>query len=234
MRVDIWSDVRCPFCYIGKHKFEKALEQFKYKDNIEVIWHSFELDPNLKTEPNKDAAEHLGEIKGQTKEWGKQMHAHVSQIAKEAGLEFNLDNSVVANSFNAHRLIQLAKVRGLGNEMEEKLFKAYFTDGKNIDNSQALLELGIGIGLDKQEVAEVLNGDAYADAVHKDEAQAEIIGIRGVPFFIMNNQYSVSGAQSPETFLRTLEQAWSAYATMDIDSLNTIDEDSSCGIDGSC
>ena len=130
MKIDIWSDVRCPFCYIGKRKFEKALSQFEHKDKVEVEWHSFELDPNAKTVPGKNAIEYLAEIKGQTKEWAVEMSNYVTQTAAEIGLDFNMEQQVVANSFNAHRLIQLAKSLGLGDQAEESLFAAHFTHGK--------------------------------------------------------------------------------------------------------
>lgn len=209
MKVDIWSDVRCPFCYIGKRKFENALEKFLYKNEIEVNWHSFELDPSVATNPGINAVEHLADIKSISKAQAEGMQAHVRSVAKEVGLDFG--NSVIANSFNAHRLIQMAKTKGLANDAEEELFKAHFIDEKNIDDKDSLAEIGVSIGLDKDDVKKVLDSDDFAKEVRQDEAQAQSIGINGVPFFILNNKYTVSGAQSPDAFLQALSQAWTEF-----------------------
>ncbi|MGH2645840.1 MAG: DsbA family oxidoreductase, partial [Chitinophagaceae bacterium] len=176
MKVDIWSDVRCPFCYIGKHKFEKALGKFPQKDNIEVVWHSFELDPYIKTDPDKSIYDHLAENKGISGEQAEQMVAYSTKIAKEAGLKFNQEKSVVANSLNAHRLIQYAKTKGLGNEAEEQLFKAYFEEEKNIDNSAELIKIGTSIGLDKKGLENILSSDIFKKEVREDESMAQQIG----------------------------------------------------------
>lgn len=210
MKVDIWSDVRCPFCYIGKRKFELALEKFGHSDAVQVEWHSFELDPNTETRPEINATDYLAEIKGQSREWAEQMNNQVTAIAAQVGITFNLDESKVANSFQAHRLIQLAKFNGLDNEAEEELFKAYFTEGLNIDDQAVLVELGARIGLEKIAVEEMLAGYDFSNEVRADEQIAQQIGINGVPFFIIDEKLSVSGAQAPETFLGALEQAWSA------------------------
>lgn len=211
MKVNIWSDIRCPFCYIGKRKFEKALEKFADKDKVEVVWRSFQLDPNLETKPGINAVDHIAAIKGISKKDAEAMHDHVTGAAKEVGLEFNFEKAVVANSFNAHRLIQLAKTKGLGNEAEEQLFKAHFTEGKNIDNGEVLTQTGIAIGLDEKEVQAMLSSDAFAGAVKQDEQEAHAIGVRGVPFFVFNDRYAVSGAQPPDTFLQALQQSWLSF-----------------------
>jgi len=232
MTVNIWSDVRCPFCYIGKHKFEKALEQFPHKDEIKVIWHSFELDPYLKTQPDVNALDHLAESKGISRAQAEQMTEHAAQAAKEAGLSLDFNRSVVANSLDAHKLIQLAKTKGSGTETEETLFKAYFTEGKNIADRQTLLQLGVSLGLEEKEIEEALSSDAYAQKVREDEKQARSLGIRGVPFFVFNDKYAVSGAQSPAVFLQALEQSWSAY---DKDNkIQIVAEAASCSTDGNC
>jgi len=215
MKVDIWSDVRCPFCYIGKRKFENALSQFEHKDKIEVEWHSYELDPQAKTEPTKNAHEHLAEIKGQTKEWAIEMGRYVSETAAEAGITFDLDKQVVANSFNAHRLIQLAKSLGLADEAEESLFIAHFSEGKNIDDKQTLVEIGISIGIDEDVVARMLENNTFTDEVRYDQSAAKSIGITGVPFFIINQKYTISGAQPPATFLEALKMSWLEYAAQE-------------------
>lgn len=211
MKVSIWSDIRCPFCYIGKRKFEMALERFAGKDKVEVIWRSFQLDPNLKTEAAINAVEHIAAIKGISKKDAEEMHQHVTRVAKEVGLHFDFEKAVVANSFNAHRLIQFAKTKGLGNEAEEALFKAHFTEGKNIDDEEILVQTAGAIGLDQKEVKDMLASDAFAKAVEEDEREAHAIGVRGVPFFVFNDKYAVSGAQSPDTFLRALQQSWQEF-----------------------
>ena len=161
MKVDIWSDIRCPFCYIGKKKFEMALARFPHNDKVEVIWHSFQLDPGLETQPGVHVYDYLARVKGITREQAVRMHQHVKQSALEVGLEFDFDRAIVANSFNGHRLIQLAKSKGLGDAAEEQLFKAHFTEGKNIDAPDTLREVGTNIGLSDDEVSNLLASDQY-------------------------------------------------------------------------
>lgn len=232
MKVDIWSDIRCPFCYIGKRKFENALEKFPYKNEVEVNWHSFELDPSLETNPGINSIEHISQVKGISKEEGIEMHQHVINMANEVGLHFDFEKSVVANSFDAHRLIQLAKLQGKGNEVEEELFKAHFTDGKNIDDKEILSQIGVTIGLDEKNVREVLDSSAFADEVRNDERQAQSLGIRGVPFFVLNNKYGISGAQSPDIFLDALKQTWEEIKKEKQPLIIT--EGESCTVDGNC
>lgn len=212
MEIKIWSDVRCPFCYIGKRKFESALEKFIHKDEVEVIWKSFELDPELQTQIDVNIYEFFAEIKNIPIEKAKEMNKHVAQVAKDIGLDFNLDAMVVANSFNAHKLIQIAKGKNLGNEAKEVLFRAQFIEGGNIDDTGSLLQMGISLGLTEEELSQGLDSKTYATAVKQDEYEANALGIRGVPFFVFDNKYAVSGAQSPEVFLQTLEKAWSERA----------------------
>lgn len=208
MKINIWSDIRCPFCYIGKRKFEMALEKFQNKDEVEVIWHSFQLDPTLKTQPGLHAYDYLAEIKGKSREQTVEMHDHVKRVAKEVGLDFDFDRAVVANSFNGHRLIQLAKSKNLGSAAEEQLFKAHFTDGRNIDDRDTLLEIGVAIGIPANEVGDVLDSDRFSEEVKADERLARSIGIRSVPFFVLNDKFAVSGAQPPELFYQALQNAW--------------------------
>lgn len=211
MRVDIWSDVMCPFCYIGKRHFEEALQKFEHGKQIEVVWHSFQLAPDADPQPGTDAYTYLAEQKGQSLEWSKQAHQHVTQMAAKAGLNYNFDKAVPANSFDAHRVVQLAKKYNKGDEMEEQLFKAYFTEGRDIANLTTLTQLATNIGLNEQEVKEVLNSDEYTTEVKEDVAMAAKLGISGVPFFVINNKYGVSGAQPSETFVQALAQAWTEY-----------------------
>lgn len=232
MQINIWSDVRCPFCYIGKKKFETALEKFPQKDKVEVVWHSFQLDPDLKTQPDSSTLEYFVKTKGVSEEQAKQMLGHATQMAKEVGLEFNIEESILANSLNAHRLIQFAKTKGLGNEIEEVLFKAHFTEKKNIDDLETLVNIGVSIGLDEKETKEMLASDDFAYEVKQDEMQAKNIGVTGVPFFVFNNKYAVSGAQTPEAFLETLEKSWEEYEKENPSLIVT--KGDSCDVDGNC
>ena len=209
MKIDIWSDIMCPFCYICKRKLESAMQDFEHKDDVEITWHSFQLDPEMKYEPGVSMYDYLAERKGQTREWSVKVHQQMTENAKREGLTYNFDKAIIANSFDAHRLIQLAKTYGLGDAAEECLFKAYFTDGKNMSDHATLISLGKEIGLDEKEVADMLQGNAFAGAVQQDIAQAQVYGINGVPFFVLNNKYGISGAQPKEIFQQALQQAWS-------------------------
>ncbi len=211
MKVDIWSDVMCPFCYIGKRKFEEALAQFANGKDIAIEWHSFQLDPDVQAQPGRDVYSYLAERKGISPAQSKQMHENVVEMAKSVGLQYNFDKAIIANSFDAHRIGHLAKKYGKGDAMEEQLFRGYFTEGKDIGNHDVLIAMAKAIGIDEQEAAEVLKNNTYADAVQADIQQAAQIGVRGVPFFVLNNKYAVSGAQAPETFLQALTQAWKEY-----------------------
>ncbi len=233
MKVDIWSDIRCPFCYIGKRRFEEALSRFDRKNEVEVIWHSFELDPSMKTRPDINPLEYLAKIKGKTLQWSVQMHDQVTAVAATVGLTFNFDKCVVANSFDAHRLIQFGKTKGLGDQAKERLLKAYFTEGLNIHDHPTLLRLGVEIGLDKEEVRHVLHTDVFTDQVRNDEATAQQLGIRGVPFFMLDQKYSVSGAQMSDVFLDALQQAWKEKEKIDVVNSTTTGGDA-CGVDGTC
>lgn len=233
MKIQIWSDVMCPFCYIGKRRFEQALEKFEHKDEIEVEWKSFQLNPNLVTDPTININQYLADIKGITIDHAKQLNDQVTQMAAEAGLTYDFDKAVVANSFDAHRFAHLAKQNGLGDEAEEALFKAYFTEGKNIADHETLAELGASIGLDKDEVAHTLKGNKYAINVNQDIAQAQQLGVRGVPFFVMDMKYAVSGAQPVDAFTQTIEKAYSEWVVNKTAKLEIIEGDS-CDINGNC
>jgi predicted DsbA family dithiol-disulfide isomerase len=234
MKVEIWSDVMCPFCYIGKRKFEKALDQFPQKEKIQVEWKSFQLNPQMKTEPGKSINDYLAEVKGWTPDYAQQVNDHVTGLASEVGLEYNMDKAVVANSFDAHRFVQFAKTKGLGDAAEEQLFKAYFTDGKDTSNLETLVELGNEIGLDTHELRTVLEGTRFSDEVRKDIYEAQQVGAKGVPFFVLDRKYAVSGAQQPETFLGALEQSFAEWQKANPEPLVTFAEGDVCTTDGEC
>lgn len=234
LKVEIWSDIMCPFCYIGKRKFEQALEQFEQKAEVEIIWKSFQLNPQQKDLPEVDMYDYLAEIKGQSREWSLQMHESVVRMAKGVGLDYNFDIAKISNSFDAHRVIQLAKANGLGDEIEERFFKAYFTEGALMSDPETLARLATEVGLAEQEVRNVLSSNRYADAVGKDIAESRSLGVRGVPFFVLDRKYAVSGAQSPEVFLGALQQSYAAWrAENTVEEVN-IEDGAVCRPDGAC
>lgn len=234
MKVEIWSDVMCPFCYIGKRRFEDALQHFENKDQVEVEWKSFQLNPDIETDPSISVNQYLADKKGWTIDHARQMNDHVTKMAAEAGLTYHLEKAVVANSFKAHRFSHFAKQRGLGIEAEEALFKAYFTDSKNIDDNNVLIELGRSIGLDEAEVKQVLESDAYATDVKHDIDTAQYFGIQGVPFFVLNNKYAVSGAQAVPVFEQTLQKAFTEWQQENPKPKLEVIEGESCSPDGDC
>lgn len=207
MKIEIWSDIMCPFCYIGKRKFEAALNRFENKGQVEIEWKSFQLNPEMQTEPDKSINEYLSEIKGWSLDQAKAMNATVTELARAVGLNYDFDKAVVANSFDAHRLIQLAKTKGKGDVAEERLFKAYFTEGKNIAEHETLIQLGSEIGLEAEEVRTILNTNQFSTEVNRDVQEAQQLGVRGVPFFVIDRKYGISGAQDSETFLQALQKA---------------------------
>ena len=213
MKVEIWSDIMCPFCYIGKRHFEAALKQFAHASEIKVEWHSFQLDPEIPKQgvEGKNVYEYLAQRKGMSIEQSVKMHEGVVNMAKAAGLDYHFEKAVVANSFDAHKLIQLAKTKNLGDAAEERLFSAYFTEGKNFGKHQTLIELGKEIGLQENDIKQALNSDDFARRVNEDIQEAAQLGIRGVPFFVFNRKYGVSGAQPVDVFVKTLEQSFSEF-----------------------
>ncbi len=213
MKVEIWSDIMCPFCYIGKRHYEEALKEFADANNIEVEWKSFQLDPSIPkpyTE-GKDMYQYLAERKGFSLEQSKQMHANVVQMATKAGLKYDFDKAVVANSWDAHRVIQLAKKQGFGDAIEERFFKAYFTEGKDMADHATLIQLGKEAGLDETRVKQVLESDEFTNEVRADIQRAQTIGVSGVPFFVFNDKYAISGAQPSGVFLETLQKSFAEW-----------------------
>ncbi|MBX2925717.1 MAG: DsbA family oxidoreductase [Chitinophagaceae bacterium] len=234
MKVEIWSDVMCPFCYIGKRKFETALAQFEHKDKVEVEWKSFQLMRDLTTKPNQSLAGFLAENKGMSMEEAKDNLAYVSQMAEQIGLKYDMDKAIPANSFNAHRFAHFAKANGKQDEAEEKLFQAYFTEGKNIDDFSTLLSLGKAIGLDSGTLKMALENGSYAGDVRTDVYEAQQIGVRGVPFFVFNRKQAVSGAQESQTFLRVLERSFAEWRKENPEAAPGVIDGQSCASDGKC
>ena len=177
MKIEIWSDVMCPFCYIGKRNFESALAQFENKEHIEVIWKSYQLDNSIPDVPTENYTDYLVKVKGMNPNQVQQMLGNVMQSAKEVGLHYDFNKAVMVNSLNAHKLIQFAKTKGLGNEAEEILFKAFFTDGKNIADIPTLTKLGTNIGLKEAEIQTAFTDEKYTSLVNQDIQEAKQVGI---------------------------------------------------------
>jgi len=235
MKVEIWSDVMCPFCYIGKRHFETALASFEHKNLIEIEWKSFLLDPDIPEDVNaRNVYEYLAERKGMSVEQSKQMHERVVEMARNAGLNYNFDKAVVANSFKAHQFIQLAKSNGLGDEAEELLFKSYFTEGKNIADESTLVDLGKEIGLSEVDVIDALSSKEFQFMVNKDIEEARAIGVSGVPFFVLDRKYAVSGAQPADSFLGALTQSVNEWKQANPTKLTNLSDGESCDVDGKC
>lgn len=235
MKVEVWSDIMCPFCYIGKRNYEEALAKFKDSKDIEIVWKSFQLDPSVPTEKvTKSTYEYLAERKGWTLKQCKEIHESVTQTAKKAGLTYNFDNAKVANSFNAHRIIQFAKTKGWGDQAEEQFFKAYFTDGKDLNDKNDLIAIGKLIGLSESEIETALTDETYANAVRTDIQEASQLGVQGVPFFVMNRKYAVSGAQDPQVFLQTIEKAFEEWRKDNPVSPFEVIEGKTCTPEGEC
>ncbi|WP_100403234.1 DsbA family oxidoreductase [Bacillus sp. FJAT-42315] len=208
MKIEIWSDFVCPFCYIGKRRLEKALEQFPHKDEVEVVYKSYELDPNAKQENEQQIHEALAAKYGTSIEQAKQMTENISRQAAEIGLPFNFDNMRSVNTFHAHRLAKYAKDQGKEKEMVERLLKAYFTDSMNVNDQTILVELAKEVGLHEESVQALLVSDRFSEEVRADENLARKLGVQGVPFFVINEKYAISGAQPPEAFLSALQKVW--------------------------
>ncbi|AIY12802.1 DsbA family oxidoreductase [Cellulophaga baltica] len=234
MEINIWSDIRCPFCYIGKRKFEAALVNFPHKDQITVHWKSFELDPNLETKPEVDYTEYFIEHKNVDRDSALGMFNNVTAMAREVGLAFNIKDGVIANSLNAHRLLHYAKKEGYADATKEALLKAQLVDAENIDDKEHLIALAKAIGMDGDAVREMLNSDDYTYEVRQDELEARNLGINGVPFFVLDHKYGISGAQPTEVFAEALDQAWKKHNEEKLTILPVGETGGSCDVDGNC
>lgn len=208
MKIEIWSDVMCPFCYIGKNNFEQALNKLPFKDEVEVEWKSFQLDPSLDPKETQDTLQYFREKKGFPEAQAAQMLGQVTQMGKGAGIDFNFEKTLITNTFNAHKLLHLAKKYNKSNEMEEALFIAHFIDGKNVGDAEVLVSLAENLGIDKEEARQAVTTNQLDEEVNQDIQEARNNGISGVPFFVLNGKYAVSGAQPAEIFENALQQTY--------------------------
>jgi predicted DsbA family dithiol-disulfide isomerase len=234
MKIEVWSDIMCPFCYIGKRRLEKALEKFPFADNVEVVWKSFLLNPDMVTDPSKSTLQYLSETKGWSMAQTQQITEQVVEMAKGEGLTYHMDRTVVANAKNAHRLLQWAKSIGRGGEMKERLLRAYFTEGANIDDFATLVRLAVEVGLDADKAHEVLESDAFASEMENDIYESRLIGVRGVPFFVLDRKYGISGAQPQEVFDQTILKVWEEHVKANPVMQMQGGDANSCEIDGDC
>jgi predicted DsbA family dithiol-disulfide isomerase len=198
----------CPFCYIGKNNFEQALNKLPFKDEVEVEWKSFQLDPTLDPKKTQDTIQYFREKKGVPEAQATQMLSQVTQMGKEAGIDFDFGKALITNTFSAHKLIHLAKKNNKSNEMEEALFIAHFIDGKNVGDTEVLVALAENLGIDKEEAKQAVTTDNLDYEVNQDIQEARNNGVSGVPFFVLNGKYAVSGAQPVEAFENTLQQTY--------------------------
>ncbi|WP_245634786.1 DsbA family oxidoreductase [Janibacter terrae] len=231
MQIDIWSDIACPWCYIGKRRLETALADHPQRDEIEVTWHSYQLDPTLPEHYEGTEVEYLASRKGMPVEQVRQMFGHVTEQAAGEGLAYDFDTLVVANSARAHELLHLAKERGLADAVKEALLSGHFEHGMDIGDVDQLVRVGVGAGLDEGEIRAALEDRRYQAAVASDIDMARQIGVTGVPFVVVDMKYAVSGAQPPEVFRQAIDTALAEQAP----ALQVVDGSSdaeACGPDG--
>ena len=227
MHVEIWSDFACPWCSIGKRRFEAALAGFEHRDAVTVTWRSFELDPGAPAEREGELAAHLASKYGSSVEQARARQAQLAEVAAAEGLDFRFDVARGGNTFDAHRLVHLAAAHGLQDAMEERLMRAYLGEGELMSDHAALARLAGEVGLPAGEVDELLAGDRFAAEVRDDERTGASLGITGVPFFVVDRAFGASGAQPPETLRGLLEHAWEARPAVEV-----VAAGESCGIDG--
>lgn len=208
MKVEIWSDVVCPWCYVGKRRFESALSRFEHKADVEVVWRSFELDPGAAAVRDGDPVQRLADKYGMSRAKAQAMNDQLTALAAAEGLEYHLDKARSGNTFDAHRLLHLAAEHGRQDDVKERFLRGYFTETQAIGDSGTLTRLAVDAGLDAADVHDVLTSNKFADEVRADEAQAAAYGISGVPFFVVDERYGISGAQPADVILATLQRAY--------------------------
>ncbi len=216
MDVDIWSDIACPWCYVGKRRLEAALQEFEHRDEVTVRWHSFELDPHAPREREGDHAGNLASKYGTSQEQAREMLNKMTAMAEEDGLEFHFERARAGNTFDAHRLIHLALAHGCQGAMKERLMRAYLTEGELISDHATLRRLALAVGLPCDEVDALLEGDAYGEDVRTDEYTASRLGITAVPFFVVDRSFGAAGAQPPEQLLEMLRRGWESRSPLTV------------------
>lgn len=206
MKIEIWSDIACPWCYIGKVRFEKALAQYEHKDSVDVVWRSFQLQPDAPKENAPTTVEHLMEKYGRSHAQVLEMMRNVTDVAASEGIEYHLDRAVASNTQDALRLSKLGEAKGLGDAVMQRLMVAYQSEGANVADAETLVRLGVEAGLEEADVRAMLAGDDYLEEFHSDLERGRNFGVNGVPFFVIDEQHGISGAQPTEFFLSALQQ----------------------------
>ncbi|MFB1050125.1 DsbA family protein [Paraliobacillus sp. JSM ZJ581] len=234
MKIEVWSDFVCPFCYIGKRRLEKALDNFEHRENVEVEYKSFELDPNSPVNSEKTIHEAIAEKYNMSLDEAKKTNENIGNQAKTVGLTYHFDNMIPTNTFMAHRLVKFAKKFNKDTAITEQLLHGYFTENINLGDHDTLANIAESVGLDREQSLEILHDEnAYAKEVRDDEALAKKYGVSGVPFFIINSKYAISGAQPLETFTSALEKVW-AEEKPQFENLSSTDNgvctDDSCNV----
>ncbi|MEU4271661.1 DsbA family oxidoreductase [Streptomyces sp. NPDC026092] len=235
MRVEIWSDIACPWCYIGKARFEKGLAAFAHRDDIEIVHRSFELNPNLPKGVTAPVVDTLAKKYGRTLDEARAMEEHVASNAHSEGLEYRTEGRDSGNTFDVHRLLHLAKERGRQNELLDLAYRANFVEDRSVFDAETLVRLGVEAGLDETEVrAVVADETAYAAEVRADEREAAELGANGVPFFVLDRRYGISGGQPAEVFTQALEQAWQGRTVLQPVGGGADAAAPACDVDGNC
>lgn len=236
MKIEIWSDIACPYCYIGKRKLENALSKFPQKDEVEIIWHCYELNPDMpKKAPLRPFVERYSEAFGVSIEEAQKSFDEITAWAKESGLDYHFDKLVAANTSDALRLVKLANVFGLAGECEEILFRSYFTDGLDISNREVLIKLGTQIGISEKRISNMLDGNAYFDELKKDKEYSENeLGLEFIPFYLINKKHIIQGSIPENDYLEVLEKAYSEWKNGENWNDDEIISGKSCSIDGVC
>jgi predicted DsbA family dithiol-disulfide isomerase len=227
VHVEIWSDIACPWCYIGKRRFEAALAGFEHRDDVTVTWRSFQLDPEAPAERPGELAAHLASKYGSSVEQARSRQAQITELAAGEGLDFRFDRARAGNTFDAHRLVHLAAAHGVQDAMKERLMRAYLTEGELMSDRATLARLAGEVGLPATEVSELLSGDRFASEVRDDARTGAQLGITGVPFFVVDRAFGASGAQPPEVLRGLLDHAWQARPRVEV-----VTSGESCGVDG--
>jgi predicted DsbA family dithiol-disulfide isomerase len=210
MDIEIWSDIACPWCYVGKRRFEAALAAFEHRDEVSVTWRSFELDPAAPAQRTVDSATHLAEKYGMSRDEALARQRSLAEVAAGDGLDMRSDLARGGNTFDAHRLVQLAKAHGVQDAMKERLMRAYHTEGEPIGDPDTLRRLALEVGLPEDEVRDVLDTDRYAADVREDERTAMSLGISAVPFFVVDRRMGAAGAHPAEALGELLRRGWDA------------------------
>lgn len=232
LTIDVWSDIACPWCWIGKRRLEVALSQFEHREQVDVVWHAFELDPGAPKVLDMSEQSYAGRLAnkyGTTVPEGQAMITRMTAAAADDGIEMRFDRIQPGNTFDCHRLLHHARSLGVQTALKERLLRAYLGEGESIGDVDVLGRLASEVGVPQDEAEALLAGDEHAEAVRRDEAQAATIGIRGVPFFVFEKKYAVSGAQPAETLLEILDRTWNEVVAP---GLEMVAEGATCGPEG--